>query len=747
MRPEKGGVRYLLSSGRMSGDDYPVMIPARKWWFWLATVLLVSSSLVTRSHAAAFESPVNRAGSMGRYVLVDAVKGASVVERFSVGCDADETLGGDCWFRLRATKRGGESYSVWLLAEGYPARDIGEARRSTRQFFLQQGDSELKEYRDRFSGRAVLPSLGGWWHLFPRAIEEKEPGQFADRVRYLGHEYRLVSEEKFSGSLKPPSAKRVELRTDAYIGFPHNTRQAQDVRRFDRSDYEYVRLTRGDYEELFDAGINCVRVDAEQLSWIQDEGTFFWGVGGSDVLYPECLYQSNYLGPAIFLDEPMVGTRDRVIRPRFRDDPEYRRSITPAEAFARFVEHYDHTRKEGAPSRLLSGLAARADVSLGDMAFEQEHVYSWETMVSSAAYQLGSAGKGPPSAIVFEPPGRFGTRRTLPEMNMTYGCQIPADNPKNLASIIYGFLRGAARVSRKDWGMSIYGAVDRADTFWLQTHAYDLGATHFYFWDTYQLACVPYEECLAMARNLSAHAASHPNRDLDRLKAAAEVAIVLPVGYNLGHVQMGKGSLWGVGELNLERRNRVGIPYREVMRNFFVEIERCLRLGVSFDLFWELDGLDLEAYREVVRVKEDGRVEIHGYDGKTVLQGARIPQRPPGMAPELSLELSAVEGKPGEFVARAQIRSWSAPIFYTLGADSQGRYQNVYAAWEIYGPQDEDYRFLRQEGDRVPVAQSGNLTNLEVEFEVDEPGNYRLRVATADIVGRSRVVWREFTVP
>ena len=42
---------------------------------------------------------------------------------------------------------------------------------------------------------------------------------------------------------------------------------------------------------------------------------------------------------------------------------------------------------------------------------------------------------------------------------------------------------------------------------------------------------------------------------------------------------------------------------------FFTEIERCLRLGVAFDLLWDLDVLRLDGYREVVRVREDGRVE------------------------------------------------------------------------------------------------------------------------------------------
>jgi hypothetical protein len=42
--------------------------------------------------------------------------------------------------------------------------------------------------------------------------------------------------------------------------------------------------------------------------------------------------------------------------------------------------------------------------------------------------------------------------------------------------------------------------------------------------------------------------------------------------------------------LNLERTNAVGVTYRRVMAAFFTEIERYLRLGVTFDLLWDLPG-------------------------------------------------------------------------------------------------------------------------------------------------------------
>ncbi|MDA1272465.1 MAG: hypothetical protein O2960_00225 [Verrucomicrobia bacterium] len=176
--------------------------------------------------------------------------------------------------------------------------------------------------------------------------------------------------------------------------------------------------------------------------------------------------------------------------------------------------------------------------------------------------------------------------------------------------------------------MSIYGPVDRTDAFWFLTHAYDLGARHFFFWDTYRLASVPFDECLALSKNLRRHVENFPDRNLEKLKKAAEVVILLPPGYNLGHVQLGKGSLWGVGELNLERVNRKGVTYRVVMNQFFTEIERCIRLGVAFDLLWDLSEKPPAGYREVVRIREDAKVEIIGGDQKFPLQSERSSRFP-----------------------------------------------------------------------------------------------------------------------
>src|SRR5690606_33908420 len=115
--------------------------------------------------------------------------------------------------------------------------------------------------------------------------------------------------------------------------------------------------------------------------------------------------------------------------------------------------------------------------------------------------------------------------------------------------------------SGKEWGISIYGGVDRAEAPAFFARAYELGATRFFFWDNARLACVPFGEVLDLSRRLNAQSTEYPHRELEGLRNAAETVILLPPGYNLGHVFMGKGILWGVGELNLDRLNSEGVPY------------------------------------------------------------------------------------------------------------------------------------------------------------------------------------------
>jgi hypothetical protein len=671
---------------------------------------------------------------------------SSVVETFALAYGPVEGQGmaAGQWLHLQATKANGTTLGVWLLCNADPPANVTQARNVVVRYILQEPNAEPVEFRDPLSSRAVLPVLGAWPHLLPRPADgvAAENG-FPRTAKLLGHRYRLERLEDSAPMQAPPAARVVALLADVLLGMPHNTKQADDTRRYDGSDYKLVPLTRADYDAMIEAGMNCFYVDAQQRSWLEGRGVYYWGEEIAGLPYPESLYRSSYLGPALFLDEPAVGARDQIVRPRLRQDARWRHELTPQIVLEVFQEHFRRVKYEGPPTSLRRGLSAMAGVQVGDMNFLQENLFTWETMISTAVYQLTEGGGPPPSAMVFEPPGRFGTRRTLPEMNLTYGCQVPIDNPANLAGIIYGFLRGAARLSDRDWGASIYGAVDRADAGWLLTHAYDLGARMFFFWDTYQLACVPFSECLALSRHLKAHIQSHPHRDLPRLKQAAETVLLLPPGYNLGHVHLGKGSLWGLGELNLERTNTHGIKYRAVMHNLFTEIERCIRLGIAYDLLWDLPGLDVAGYREAVRIREDGKVEVRDENGRALHDGPRTPARPRGAPPRLTLQVSLDKSSaPARVTAQARVVEGSAPVFYTIGANRRGVYENAVVFWELFGPLDEDYRVLLGENAEPRVEREGASYRVTVTFGISRPGTYRLRAAAADQAGRSAVVWQ-----
>jgi glycerophosphoryl diester phosphodiesterase len=693
------------------------------------------------------EYPLGKPGLSLGYSSKQKELPGSVVREFELVLGAVEIIDGIHyqWLQLNAEKENSQTYSLWILTSAYPSPSREIAQQNILRYLLSSDDSEALEFTDQSSGNSVLPGSGVWEYLLPRSANGNNPIHSPERiVKYLGLEYQLESRKQSIVPAIPHETHCISLTPDLLIGVPHNSKMKDETRRYDESDYEYVLLTEDNYSEMIRNGMNVFNVNSRQLKWIEKEDVYYWGIGGEDISYPESLYRSNYLGQALFMDEPMVHTRDHALRPKFKTDPSLRLRINPQLFFEEFKKEYHKSKYEGFTVQLLKGLANRPDVDIGDMDFLQANVYSWETMVSSAIYQLSEGDRSPPSAMVFEPPGRYGARRVIPELNMCFDCQIPVDDPHHLFGIIKGFLRGAARLTGKEWGVSIYGQVDRADAGWLLSHTYDMGGTHFFYWDTYQLAAVPYNEYLSLSRHLREYARNSPKRDLIELKHAAETAILIPPGYNLGHVKMGIGNLSGLPELNMERRNSHGIKYREVMSNLYTEIERCIRLGVKYDLFWNLVDLEYEGYREIITIREDGKVEILSKGKRSILDSARIPERPEGLAPQLSVELKPVDNRSsGTYRARATVTAGDAPVYYTQGANKEGVYLNSYVLWELYGPGEADYTDFWNDRWEVSVTEENNTATVEFEFSIEQSGSYRLRASTSDAEGRSSVVWKE----
>ena len=183
------------------------------------------------------------------------------------------------------------------------------------------------------------------------------------------------------------------------------------------------------------------------------------------------------------------------------------------------------------------------------------------------------------------------------------------------------------------------------------------------------------------------------------------------------------------------------------MHNFFTEIERAIRLGVAFDLIWDLEGLELSGYREIVRIREDGEVEVHEGGEMTLHEGARTPIRPIGAPPTLTIDVSTPQTNiPLEVSACATVTKGSASVYYTPGADENGIYNNEMVLWELFGPEEEDYLFLNREHSEIRIDHTGSIAEVEICFRLKRLGNYRLRAATVDMAGRTAVEWQTIAV-
>jgi hypothetical protein len=244
---------------------------------------------------------------------------------------------------------------------------------------------------------------------------------------------------------------------------------------------------------------------------------------------------------------------------------------------------------------------------------------------------------------------------------------------------------------------------------------------------------MPYREQLAHSRFIWDYAKAHPDRDMEALKRAAEVIILFPAGYTFI-----EEPLWWAPALNLERKNAYGLKYRDIVHNLGMEIERCYRLGVCYDLAWDLEGLDLSGYREIVRVKEDGTIEVTSGGKTQTFSEPRPIERPEGDPPQLAVTLSASEGAAPLWVtATAEVKEGSAPVYYTPSRDETGAWLNQKVIWQLYGPEEWDYRDF--EGNREPTFPALTL-------RLDKPGTYRLRASVVDQAGRLAVVWKEIAV-
>lgn len=668
---------------------------------------------------------------------------ASVVERLAVTLGPLETVAGrDCqWYRLDARKANGQRFTAWLLVDGFPPLRADDARKSVFRYLLQEGDAPPLEYVNAFTGEAALPMLGYWGNLLPRAAGAAAE-LFPAKVEYLG--LPMTRGEAGTGAaFAPPRGERLALPGDLRIGTIYSVREQDKTRRrFDGKGEiggDMVPCTREDYLERFAVGQTLFTVPADQQELVARRNVFYYTAdfGGADVLYPESLYRSNYLGPYPgMLDEPAVLTWFNRVKPQLAKDPGLGRRMTPQYMFDQFAQEFQASRLDR-PGWFIAGLKKRGDVDAGALPPLLAGTFSWEVFISTAAWQLSGDRHGPPDGIVYE--SRLCADRDLPFLDSIAGIQLPTGDLKALLDVYIAALRGAARVSGKRWGISIYRGQQIGEIPAVLKYAYDAGASWFLFWT----GEIPYAEQLDYARYLHDYALAHPDRDMAALRRAAEVMILFPPGYEFHTFGLSREEgMWMNPALHLERINRAGVPCRQVLHAVGQEIERCYRQGVGYDLAWEIDGLDLSGYREVVRVREDGSVRVTGADGREQrYRGPRPVARPPGAPPGLAVTLSVARGRaPLAVTANAAITEGASPVVFTPRCDETGAWRNLKVIWQLYGPEEWDYDKL----DDAPATLDGATCRLALTLA--KPGRYRLRASVVDRAGRATVCWREIRV-
>jgi len=162
------------------------------------------------------------------------------------------------WLHLYATKENNEFFNVWLFCSSYPTKLVKNAQKRIARYILQEGKAKPVEFRHQKLKTAILPTTGAWEYLLPRQQGVDNPvREKSGKVLYLGHEYFLDNREQKTTFSQPEESHIILLSPDLITGVPHNTRQKDETRRYDESDYELVRLTREDYAEMMLIFLKC----------------------------------------------------------------------------------------------------------------------------------------------------------------------------------------------------------------------------------------------------------------------------------------------------------------------------------------------------------------------------------------------------------------------------------------------------------------------------------------------------------
>lgn len=631
----------------------------------------------------------------------------TVVE-MRIGLGPTDRVGGaeQQWLLLSFARLNGQRYEAWLLMDSWPRSD---REPHVARYLWQEPDwPDPVEFVNEVTGAAQLPRLSLWRYGWPQGMT----GDFPEAVRFQGYPFQRVEVAAGGGITPPAQSTVVRLNPDLIIGHMTRSTDVHGKPYWDLPDgrYVYRKTTLEDHRRHFEAGFNLFQATPRTEWLIRSsawDNNLFWLMDD----WPAQLYRSNYWGRAVYVDEPAI--HNRALNQR----ADLAGKLQPREAVLSLQEHLRSAlrRRIGNYSQIWINEFIDRQFGRGDLHLVERDYPVWEALWTTAWYQLevedGVAGIVDEDAVLAD---------LVESYNRAFGTQIPP-TVENACAIRVAVLRGAARNFGKRWGVAFYSPAETRLKASSIPILYDKGASYFWVWTGWEgigdNSGLPYSYQRYYASLVKQAQAANPRRDMDVLRNAATTCIVIPYGYTfapypLQHLQ------W----LHLERGTGQGATYRQVLSNAAREVERCIRLGIEFDIAVDDPKFTAAGYEEVIRCREDGRVLVQRGGAETLLESGREPSRP-DLGPGPTLVIDVPEGAPvapGEITLQARATAGTGEF--------EGGAPRV--SWEVYGP---DQGVSLHNGETIQVA-------LAVG------GAYRVRAAVADVFGRPAIAWTELAV-
>lgn len=609
------------------------------------------------------------------------------------------------WVRLTFDRLNGQTYTLWMLLDQWP--DTAEPH-VAHYLWHEPGWMDAATYTDGDAGEVVLPRLDLWdygWPQYGNAPVAFSQGSPAS-VQFQGWPFQLSYSVIGSVPQPPTEYTTITLTPDVRIGFIRGMRDQEGVVLDYWSQEEYTIVPDGEtqWQGDIDAGINLFQAESHP-SWLWRSSAYTCRPFYRFLDWPAHLYRSNFYGRAMYVDEPGWHYTYQI-----NTDPSHAGVLTPSQSAAALQA------ASVAPVWIAAGNYSAIwinerigdDYGLGDLWLVEQDYPLWETLWFNAWYELRDAYSA--GGIVDEDAFTTGF---CEHYNAVLGSQIEP-SIENACAIRTAVMRGAARNFDKNWGIAVYTPVEWQTKLDTLPYFYEAGATHFYYWNSSQDSYihVPWPCQRDYAQQVRTLAAANPDRDMDALLHAATVAVALPDGYTF-YPRPLQSVIW----LHLERINDFGLTYRQVLHTAAVEVERCLRMGMEFDVVVDDGLLDTTGYDEVVYIRENGTVEVVDGQGTGVLPGPRTPNRPDlGQWPSLEVATQRTpNGAMYDITMTAEFTAGSAG--QATGADGNPLY-----VWEIFTP---DNGF-----------ESAYYTGNEHTITVETDAAYYVRVSTTDTYGR-----------